>query len=223
MWQLYVAGFLALSALVLAGVYIWSDLQAEAGPIVALRPLCTLAVAIVAMMAPMPVSLFFKGAIVLGLLLSLVADGLLAIESTPPVIGAGIYLVVYFLYLLAFSSQTVWQIPTVWVLPLILYAGWWWLRLAPSFREVRGAVLAYTVMLGLMVWQALELAVQRGEPWAFVALAAALIFGLADSMRGIVLLRGPINGGDAIALSAYFLGQWLIAFSLWGGALPWLT
>jgi uncharacterized membrane protein YhhN len=214
----YLAALLSVAVLVVTIVLTRTELRASGGRMMPMRPLATLLIMLIAILAPAPVSPFFKGAIVLGLALSLVADAFLLMASTPLIVGVALNLIVYLLYCVAFASRTVLQWPTLWLLLLLLYAAFWYRLLAPSLREIKGDVIAYMVILFLMSWQALEMGLQAGGWWAYVALLGALLLVLADSLRGLIQFRGPVKGGAPVALSVYFVAQWLIAVSVWGGA-----
>lgn len=217
----YVVGLLSLAVLVTAVILIRATLQPTAERTMPLRPVATLLIMLIAIVAPMPVSPFFKAAIILGLALSLVADAILVTASSPPIIGVAISLIVYLLYWAAFASQTAWQWPTPWLLLLLIYAVLWYFQVAPYLREVKGDVIAYMIFLFFMCWQALELSLQTRDIWAVAALVGALLLALTDSLRGLAHFRDPAKGGliknsAPLALSTYIVAQWLLAISLWG-------
>lgn len=223
-FNFYAAALLSVAILATGAYLVWTERQAQAAQTKPLRPLVTLLILVIAILAPAPVSLFFKATIILGLALSLVADAFLATASTPPIIGTAINLVVYLLYFWAFASQTVFELPTPWLLLLLVYVVFWYRLVAPYLREIRVDIWAYMFIVCLMSWQALELAVQIRDLWALAALVAAILLAVADSLRGLVQLRGPAKGdalwgSPLIILGAYILAQWLVAVAVWGSAL----
>jgi uncharacterized membrane protein YhhN len=216
MWQLYLAALLSSAAV--ATTVLDFRLQRQGnGQLNYYRPLTTLLISLVALLVPLPVGMVYKGAILLGLLLSLLADLLRLVGGTPPVVGAALALHAYLLYCWAFASQTAWRIPTPWVLLLLIYGGLYYRQMAPYLRELKSSILVYMVIIGWMSWQALELGMQTGAIWGLLAVLAALLFVIADSLRAIDAWRRPLARWALVSPAAYVLAQWLVAASVWGG------
>jgi uncharacterized membrane protein YhhN len=215
MWQFYVAIFLSIAAI---AVTVWrlrpqtADTQSQ---MESYRPLATLLIFVIALLAPMPVTPFYKAAILLGLIISLAIDLLYLQAGTPLIVGVAAVLHVYLLNFLAFASQTTLQIPTLWALLLLVYAAVIARYLYPHLREQKIGVAIYTAILMLMTWQALELWAQTATIWAILAVAGALLFIVADTVRALATFRQPLAYGETIAITAYFLAEWLIALSIW--------
>ena len=126
-----------IAAIACAGYYTWHMLRlraqvpaaAEGGrtqsrlPPVAFRPLAILFVLIAVIIAAEPFSTYYKGAIVLGLCLALLADLLYIVPGTPQLVHLGHLTIIYALYATAFASQMSLQIPTIWTVILLVLAG----------------------------------------------------------------------------------------------------
>ncbi|MCB0075747.1 MAG: hypothetical protein KDE20_30050, partial [Caldilineaceae bacterium] len=124
-WQFYLAVIFSLAAVVLAVL----RLRIEADPTgsgeqsYVYRPLAMLAIALVAMVAPEPVSVFYKGAIVLALLLALLGETVMMVKGTPLMVGVIFVSFCALLYFFAFGSTVDLQWPTPWALLIVLYVG----------------------------------------------------------------------------------------------------
>ena len=173
-------------------------------------------ISLLAMVTPSPISVFYKGAVILGLLIATFGVVFLTIPDTPLYVGLAHFFVVFFLYFMAFSSQTSLQFPTPWVVLILASGAGIYFLLAPHMREEKGAVIAYIVMLGFVAWRALEMLVQTGEYWALFAFLGVLLLSIASAVLALDKFRQPILGARFIVPSTYYVGQWLIAWSIWG-------
>ena len=87
-----------------------------------LFPLLTmLAIDMVALLAPQPVNLMYKGAILLGLLVSTLAVVFFHIPKTPEYVAVAHFFVVYFVYFLGFVSANRVAIPSPIFLLIVAY------------------------------------------------------------------------------------------------------
>lgn len=219
MIQYYLAIILSIAALVGATLHVRSSLLGLSGRVSVPRPLVTTLVVIVALLAPEPVDMNYKAGILFGLLVSLVADAFATIPGNPRITVLGLLLIAYFVYLATFASETAFGWPTPWLLVLLLYGALLYWQIAPGLREMKITILLYMAMLGLMTWQALEMALLHGQPWSALAFTGAICLVLASSIESFNTFRTPIRGGTAYAVAAYLIAQWLLAASVWGGAL----
>ncbi len=195
----------------------WAARAADAAPLYA--SLTMLLISIVGLMAPAPVHIFYKGAAVLALFLSFLAVLFFTLPGNSGPVGLGLATIAYFLYLLAFASQTQFQLPTWWTLLVLAAAALasWWL-----YRRIhaRWVALGYLLLLTLLLWQAVELAVQLNQPWVWYAFAGALLHVAANTVLAYDRLAAPLTYRNSILAILYFAGQACLAWSIWGAGAP---
>ncbi len=216
-WQFYLALLLSVATLVVAVLRVRAETAGEQEQVYLYRPLTMALISLVAMVAPQPVSIFYKGAIVLALLLAVMAEAVMMVRGTATIVAVIFVSLIAVLYLFAFTSQLRWAWPTPWALfiPLILVAV---VRfLGPFLGEFWFPALAFMVILALATWMALEQFVQIGTPWSVAALFGILAVDSAATILGLREFRGGFRGDRLLMLSTYAIGQWLIAVSVWGG------
>jgi hypothetical protein len=170
----------------------------------------------IALLAPEPVGLFYKAAITLGLVVALPATILHVSRFLPAYAAHAHLLLVYLLYFVGFASLTRFPIPSLAV--LLPLAGWAiaYFQFSPYLREQWGAVVAYAVILGLAAWQALELVVaQPTAYWSWAALAGMAVLVGTHAVQAVDQFRRPLKAAPWTLVS-FFLGQCIIAWSVWG-------
>ena len=161
-------------------------------------------------------NLIYKGAILLGLIIATVGIALNAIPGTPVYAGLGHFLVAFFLFFVAFGTETHLDWPSPWGLLIIAYCGALYWVVAPSLREQRGAVIAYMALLGMATWRGLEMWLQDGSVWSGFALLGIGLLALASSLAAFDRWRAPVRWQRTITLLTAYAGQWLLAWSVWG-------
>lgn len=168
-----------------------------------------------AMLAPAPVSLYQKGAVVLGLILAFLALSLRLSKFLPNYAAHAHLLLTYALYATAFAAVTVgW--PTPWAMIVVLSAvglmAWLWPRLA----ELRESVLIYAGILLLGIWQAFELASQQpAAPAAWAGLLGMLLICAAAFLEAQARFRPTQPPLTAAVLPVLTLGHLAVAWSVW--------
>ncbi len=171
---------------------------------------------LIALIAPQPVSAFYKGAILLGLTFTLIATGLLFSRFLPDYAAHAHLLWVYMIYFLAFTAHTRLQLPTPWALFVIAALGLLYWQLSRHLREVWGAIVAYAVILALVAWQVLELVVQNGAAlWTWAALAGIALAAAAHTLQAVQQYRRPLTSLP-VAQIVFLLAQTALAWSVWG-------
>lgn len=171
---------------------------------------------LIALIAPEPVSPFYKGAILLGMVLTLIAAGLSFSRFLPDYAAHAHLIWVYWIYFLAFTAHTRWQLPTPWALLILVGLGILYWQLGRALREVWWAVLIYALILALTGWQALELVVQNGAVvWTWAALAGIVLAAGAHTLQAIHSYRRPLTGLP-VAQIAFLLAQTALGWSVWG-------
>lgn len=220
--HLYLAIILSIGVVATAILQIRPPLlRASARP--ALYGATTMAlIALVALLSPAPVSVYYKGAIEFGLLLSILSIFCLLSTAIPPAVGFGHLFLVHFVYFLAFAGMTRLRLPTPWVILAPVYGVALYYQMAPRLYELRSTIIAYLALLLLVSWQALELWAQTGARWAGLGVAGALFVLAANTLFLVDHFRIPVRYGRTLIASFFYLGQLLLAWSAWGGSLRWL-
>lgn len=175
---------------------------------------------LIALLAPAPVNLIYKGAILLGLVIVTIGLVLIAIPGTPVYAGLGHFLVAFFLFFVAFSTEVDPQVPTPWGLFVVAYCGLLYWLLAPALRQQRGAVILYMVLLGFATWRGLDMWIENGGLWSGLALLGIGALALASSLAAYDRWRAPVAWQRTVTILALYAGQWLLAWSVWGLGQP---
>jgi uncharacterized membrane protein YhhN len=149
-----------------------------------------------------------------GLVFALIGDVLLMLPESRFVLGIGSFAATHTLYLAAFISAAGLALMNPSTIPLILFSVIMTRFLWPGLRKsLQIPVFAYIVLITVMTAQAIGAAlVQEGAGLA-IAAAGAVLFLASDSMLAIDRFRLPFKAAQALVLSTYWLGQWLIALS----------
>lgn len=171
---------------------------------------------LIALLAPEPVSAYYKGSVLLGLVITLVATGLLFSRFLPDYAAHAHLLWVYVIYAFAFMAHTRWRLPTPWVLLVVAGAALLYWQLSRYLQEVWGAIMVYGVVLALAAWQAMELVAQNdAAPWAWAALVGIVLAILAHTLQAIDRYRRPLTKLP-LPQAIFLLAQTVIAWSVWG-------
>jgi len=171
---------------------------------------------LVALLTPANDNLFYKGAVVLGMLLALIGLALRESDVLPSYVAHAHLVLTYVLYAYAFSSQTTgW--PSLFSLILVVAAGALYFWLYPNLREIWVSVTIYGALLLLTTWQALELAVQHPNGWmgwaALVGMLIAVGATMLEAQASFLRLR---PSWAFMSAPLFFLAQIAIAWSVWG-------
>lgn len=171
---------------------------------------------LVALLTPASDHVFYKAAVVLGMLLALIALALRSSGLLPSYVAHAHLVLTYVLYTYAFASQTSgW--PTPFALLLVAAAGLLYYWLYPSLAELWSSVAGYALLIFLATWQALELALQQPDTWmGWAALAGMLLVTLATLLEAQARFRQFRPAWSAAALPVFLLAQLAIAWSIWG-------
>jgi hypothetical protein len=171
---------------------------------------------LVALLTPASDNLFYKAAVVFGMLLALLALSF-RISNFLPTYAAHAHLTLtYALYGLAFASQTSgW--PTPLAILLIVAAGLLYYWLYPSLAELWSWVAIYALLIFLATWQALELAVQQPTGWmGWAALAGMLLVTVATMLEAQARFHALRPRWATASIPVFLLAQLVIAWSVWG-------
>jgi len=214
--QLYFASGLSVAALVTWVVVLRSPARFSRMQLLAYHIAPLAAVWLVALLTPAHDVIFYKGAVLVGIVLATIGFALHDSEFLPSYVLHSFLMVTYTLYAYAFSSQTSgW--PTLWVLLLVAMAGALYYWLYPTLHELWISVAVYAFFIFLATWQALELAVQQPSSWmgwaALVGMLLAIAATLLEAQSRFLRFR---PSWAAASLPIFFLAQLAIAWSVWG-------
>ncbi len=149
-----------------------------------------------------------------GLAFALIGDILLMLPESQFVLGIGSFAATHALYLAAFISVAGLALINPSTIPLILFSvimtRFLWSGLRKSLQI---PVAAYIVLITIMTAQAIGAALEQEGAGLAIAAAGAILFLASDSMLAIDRFRVPFRSAQALVLSTYWLGQWLIALS----------
>lgn len=158
--------------------------------------------------------------IIAGLVCSLVGDVCLMLPVDAFVAGLAAFLVAHLCYIAALRRGAWRPALIVSALAMAAYAGFNVAGLWPHLpAALRGAVLAYTLVLAAMAALALSRAAARPAPVGSVpSLAAlgALLFVASDSILAWDRFATPWPAAAAWVLASYYGAQWCIARSAHG-------
>ena len=177
------------------------------------KPLATVSIVLIAVLADDPLSPRYQWLIVLGLIASLLGDIFLMLpEHFLP--GLVSFLVAHLAYIAAFTLAGDGTAPLWYLIPFLLYGvlmlRWLW----PHLGSLRGPVIVYMVVILLMAWQAANRWIETRQDGTLLALAGAYLFVMSDSALAVERFRGTWRSAPLWVLSTYFAAQWLIALSV---------
>lgn len=154
-----------------------------------------------------------------GLAFALLGDTLLMLPKDRFVLGIASFAATHVLYTAAFIAAAGVALINPYVIPLIIFAVLMIRFLWPGVRKsLQIPILAYVVLITVMAAQAIGAALDSDSNGLALAAAGSLLFLASDSMLAANRFRVPFTAAQALVLSTYWLGQWLIALSARVGA-----
>ncbi len=154
-----------------------------------------------------------------GLAFALQVDKLLMLPKDRFVLGIASFAATHVLYTAAFIAAAGVALINPYVIPLIIFAVLMIRFLWPGVRKsLQIPILAYVVLITVMAAQAIGAALDSDRNGLALAAAGSLLFLASDSMLAANRFRVPFTAAQALVLSTYWLGQWLIALSARVGA-----
>ncbi len=150
--------------------------------------------------------------ITMGLFFSILGDSFLILKKRYFMIGLVSFLITHLFYIAAIISINSFIISWISLLSLVL----WILFIRHTFPSVsqsfKPAVLAYSVVIGLLFWQGCELLMIRVTIQTLFLFFGIITFLISDWMLTENLFKSP-QRFSLIKLPVYFTGQWFIAVS----------
>ncbi len=177
------------------------------------KPLATLLILLLALLAPADTGPGTRLLIILGLAASLIGDIWLMLPRDRFVLGLASFAVAQVCYIAAFGG-TLASCPPLWTyIPYLAYAGAMSSLLWRDAEAMRLPVVVYALLLVSVAWLAGARWLQDGNTPALQGWIGALLFLTSDSLLAWNRFRRPIPNGAAWVLATYYLGQALIALS----------
>lgn len=182
------------------------------------KPLATLLVLALALSVPAAPPAY-RWAVVAGLALSTAGDVFLMLPRDRFVAGLLSFLIAHLCYIYAFSIGAPFPAaPLLW-LPWFAAGGAVvlvvWRGVKPALR---GAVVAYVVVIAAMAGQATGRWQSVGGEAALAAALGAALFVVSDSVLAINRFRRAFRAERVLTLGTYWMAQLLIALSIPAGA-----
>jgi len=205
---------LSVCALVSAGLAIWSDAKGRQRLFRLAKPLTTVLIIAVAVIAAAPVPAAYKTLILAGLGFSLLGDIALLFPEKWFTAGLGAFLIAQVFYVLAFKPGPGHRASTGLFLPFIFYGLLMFFILAPGLGKFKFPVFVYIAAITIMAGFAAGRFVDLGGTRPLLAFAGAILFLVSDSVLAFDRFARKIGPAQIIILGTYFPAQLLIALSI---------
>jgi uncharacterized membrane protein YhhN len=207
---------LSLGTLAATLALIWGEYRGPRALVYAAKPLATLLIIGIALLAAPHAEPGVARWILAGLVFSLAGDVLLMLPQDRFAAGLASFLVAHLCYIAGFSHGVGFGRSPWLLVPLLVAAGLVYRRLSPKLGALRAPVLVYMAVLMAMAWQALARAIALPGLGPSLAAAGACLFVVSDSVLALARFDRKRAGSQAAVYGTYFAAQWLIALSLAG-------
>jgi uncharacterized membrane protein YhhN len=205
---------LSLLAAISGTLHVRAELRGPRWRAYLCKPLTTVLILAIALVAPGPAPPLYRALIVAGLAFSLAGDVFLMLPSDRFLPGLASFLVAHLIYIGAFSEAAGFQLAPIALLPVAAVAAALLRILWPHLGGQKLPVTAYVVVIATMGWQALAQWITVGEGWALCALLGAALFTASDAALALDRFRGAFASAPIAVLGTYYPAQWLIALSV---------
>ncbi len=206
---------LSVLALVSALLNIRARYQGPDWQVYLFKPLTTILILLIAVLAPDRLAPAYRYLIVTGLFFSLWGDVFLMLPSDRFVAGLASFLVAHLFYIVAFSTGAAVEANLWTLLPVALFTCVLLAVIVPGAGRAKVAVAVYAVVISVMLWRALERCAQFGGAPEALACVGAVLFVISDSAIAVNRFTKPFAPAQAVILGTYFPAQWLIALSIY--------
>jgi uncharacterized membrane protein YhhN len=171
------------------------------------KPLTTSLILLSALLAPPVFSPLYRGAICVGLFLSLLGDVYLMLPSDRFIAGLVCFLLAHVSYATGFAMLGWPRLNAAWLIPYALYGVGAFQILNATLGRLRLPVAIYLVVILTMAWLA------TAAHWA--AALGAVLFVISDSVLAYEKFVRAFAHARWMVLGTYWAAQWLIALSVW--------
>jgi uncharacterized membrane protein YhhN len=157
----------------------------------------------------------YKSLIMTGLLFSLLGDIFLMLPGDRFLAGLAAFLIAHLFYISGFLVDQ--GMPVFWpILPvfsLAVLVGWY---IQEGMGEMKIPAFAYMGVISVLLWLAWSRWINEGQMDHLLAFCGAALFMISDLILGINKFKRRFKAARLLDLSAYYVGQWLIALSAIG-------
>jgi len=199
----------AISALLFLRANQWGPKKQE----YVFKPLTTLLILLIAILARVDENALYKWAIVLGLAFSLAGDVFLLLPRDRFIYGLVSFLIAHIFFIVAFASDGFTTSLLLFV-PFAIYSLVMMSVLRPHLGKLLLPASIYALALMVMGWQAAGRWIDVGSQSSLLAFLGALLFIVSDSIMIFHRFRSPHPYARLIYMSFYYLALWLIAVSV---------
>jgi len=206
---------LSALALISAVFYLHAIYRENQQQVYLFKPLTTILILVIALVAADPVSVFYKWAIVAGLVFSLGGDIFLILPQNRFILGLVSFLVAHIVFTLAFASvegfyTSLWVFVPLLAIGAIIFIGLLW----PHLGKYKIPAAIYTLVIFIMAWQAAGYRIQAGNRSSLLVLIGSILFIFSDMVLTMNRFRSPIRNARLIYMPAYYAALWLFAMSV---------
>ena len=212
---------LSLLILLSASLNIYAEYRGPRRLVYIFKPLTTVLIIVLALMAPEPFSSFYQAMIVVGLIFSLGGDIFLMLPADRFVAGLISFLFAHLFYIVAFVYPTGMHVSSLLLTLYLVYGGIMIRLLWPHLDGLRIPVLIYMAVILVMGWQSVERWSVLQTNAALLAAIGATLFVVSDSTLALDRFRSSFTSARLLVLGAYFAAQWFLALSVNAGGWPW--
>jgi uncharacterized membrane protein YhhN len=205
-----------LPALVLVSAVLatWSEARGRKRVHYVTKPLTTVLIIAVAVLAAAPVPPVYKTLILAGLAFSLIGDAALMFPEKLFSAGLVAFLIAQVLYIFAFKTPAGQTVSFLTFLPFILYGLLMFFLLAPGLGPMKLPVLVYIGAITIMAGFAASRYVHLGGTRPLLAFIGAILFLISDSVLAYDRFAKKFPLARILVLGTYFPAQLLIALSV---------
>lgn len=210
MWSIVLTILIMLSAI----LHIRAEYAKKLSLVYVFKPLTTCLIIGLCLLQTPVISPVYKYLILCGLVCSLAGDVFLMLPSDQFIAGLVSFLLAHVFYIVAFTREAGFHITYVFVGLMGLIAGIVLVTVLAYTGRLTGPVIAYTGVIMVMLWQALERWHVGATPSALLAVTGACLFVFSDFILAYNRFVRQFPSGRWLNLSTYFAAQWCIALSV---------
>ncbi|GMQ79526.1 MAG: lysoplasmalogenase [Anaerolineae bacterium] len=177
------------------------------------KPLTTILILLIALLAPVPENALYKWAIVIGLAFSLAGDIFLLLPRNRFIFGLVAFLIAHIFFTLAFTTEG-FYLSLLALIPFAIFGGLVIGLLWPVLGKLRLPASLYALVLMIMGWQAAGYWITIGSQSSILAFVGAVLFIISDSIMIFHRFRSPHRYARLTYMTLYYLALWLIAMSV---------
>ena len=178
------------------------------------KPLTMVFIILIAFLTDVRVTPVYKYLIIGGLCVSLLGDIFLMLPPRMFLPGLVSFLVAHLFYIAAFTLTGAGALPSVWLIPFLLYGCFMFWVLSGYLGKLRIPVASYMLVILLMGSQALSRWLRTDQAGSGSAALGALLFIASDSLLAVNRFKGKSRHAPLYVMSTYYSAQWFIAHSI---------